>query len=104
DISYTQNKKRVTSFKKEIRLKFKVVENEKNHDNLSLFYWDEEEDVWTLMESEQKEDYVISLTDHFSIFAVFNEEDINVPAAKISIKDEKDGGVSKKEMAMDGKP
>jgi arabinogalactan endo-1,4-beta-galactosidase len=75
DFSIQQGDVAISQFNIPVELQFTIDENEVNNvDNAKIYYWNTEADVWKLVGGTYKDGIVTADTNHFSTFAVFEED------------------------------
>lgn len=75
DFTITQGDKTISQFTEPVTLHFSVEPTKvTNPENVKLYYWNEEKEVWELIGGTYKDGIVTAETSHFSTYAVFEKE------------------------------
>ncbi|WP_051556659.1 alpha-amylase family glycosyl hydrolase [Alkalihalobacterium bogoriense] len=77
DFTVKQEGKKISNFEFPVTLTFKVDASKvKNPDNVKVYYYNEETGKWELIGGVYKDGYVTAETTHFSLFTVFEREQV----------------------------
>src|SRR5690625_3512623 len=77
EFSIKQGDKFISSITKPVELMFSVAHiDDKNREDLKVYYWNEENKEWELIGGKYQNGYIHALTDHFSVFGLFHPEEM----------------------------